>query len=185
MLKKLSPYFSRSHLLPKFIVSLLLFTLLCTTLTYQTSQLGFALGSYITLLIWSLYILCIPVAHGRFFIGSLIRYFTGKRSFPELFVWAAAASINIFTVIFMPRVYQASMLTFFLYRILITPRYWTILLTTLLAAWYRRMAHTNFTSFSDNIHSLIRHLIFIGGSFLFFYLTHQEFIIILNISARR
>jgi len=185
MLKSLRKYFSGSQLLPKFVISLAFFCLLCIIFVYQIYLYGFAVGSYISLLIWSLYILCIPVAHGRFFIGTPLHYFTGRHYLPELFIWTLAASLNIFTFIFIPRVYQTSMLTYFLYRILITPRYWSLLLITLCGVWYRLMARSKLIPFSRNVHSLVRHLIFIGGSFLFFYLTHQEFILILNAHASR
>ena len=153
-------------------------------LIYQSWFHSIEVGIHLAILSWSLFVLCIPVAHGRFVFGVPIYLVTGIKVRPEIFLWTLAMSINVMSLIFMPFVYEDMMLTHFLYRLLVNPFYYPIFAFSFLAALYRSVIEPNI-ALSRFLHSIIRHVIVLTGLLLLFYLAHQEFIIVFNAHANR
>jgi len=57
--------------------------------------IGLVQGMHLVFLAWSLYVLCVPAAHGRMLIGAPIKIFLKKTFFPEPYLWVACVILNI------------------------------------------------------------------------------------------
>ena len=151
---------------------------------YQIWFKGLESGLHIGILIWSLYILCIPVAHGRFVFGVPIFLLSNIKVYPELFLWVLAAIINILTLFFTPSIYQEAIATHFLYVLISNAYYYPIFAFSFFASLYRTYIKPAI-HLSRWSHAIIRHFLLLLGLLLFFYLAHQEFIIVFNAHANR
>lgn len=182
--KKNSLWFVQPHLYAKFLVSMVMLGGWLFITGYQILFRGFEAGLHIGLLTWSMYILCVPVAHGRFVFGVPTYVLTKKKIYPELFLWVLAVSINILTLAFMPDIYQTAIFTHFLYLLLTNPHYYAIFVFSFFAMLYRPYIKPAIP-ISRWSHAIIRHVILLVGLLLFFYMAHQEFIIVFNAHANR
>ena len=175
MQKKLIPWYA------------LLFSiiLICSALfvTYELYRHGFEQGLFLVALSWSAYLLCVPAAHGRLLFGSIGRGVLGASIFPEPYLWSLAVTLNVVTMIFAPEMYVMTAPAFILYRIVTTPAYWPILVLGAAGTWYRSTIGTAAYLARRDTHTLIRHLITLVGLLVFFYLMHQECIVLLNALA--
>ncbi len=156
---------------------------IATFCAYQLFYHGPIIGTCSILLTWSMYILCVPAAHGRILLGAPAKLIFKQPIFPEIFLWSMAAILNIVVLMLAPWIYEATVPTYLLYRIFMVPSYRWILLLAGLGTWYRVIIGTKRYNQNKGTHTLIRHLILIVGLFLFFYLTHHELIIMINATA--
>lgn len=150
---------------------------------YQIFNHGFLQGMHLVFLAWSLYILCIPAAHGRILIGGPSRIIFRKKILPEPYLWTLAAAINIVSLIFTPDVYHHTLPTYLLYRILTIPKYWIILVIGVIGTWYRVICGTERYKKYDATHTIIRHLILLFGLLVLFYMTNYDVIVMINVMA--
>lgn len=150
---------------------------------YEIYRHGIEQGLLLILLSLSAYILCIPAAHGRILFGIIAKKFKGASFFPEPYLWGVAVAVNVFSLLFMPQIYPRTMITFILYRVFIFPSYWIILLLGAAGVWYRSLLCTVDYQEKRKMHTLIRHLITLFGVLLIFYLLHQDFIVLLNVTT--
>ena len=92
---------------------------------YDTST-GFA----VSLLTWSFFVLCTPIADGGFILAFPIRLLFGiKMSVTQVALWFVAIFINLFMLASASNSYNLSFLTKLLKHILVTPYpYWSILI---------------------------------------------------------
>jgi hypothetical protein len=162
-----------------FLPQLLLFVLFTL---FQLYRCGAPVGLYNVALAWSLYVLCIPAAHGRMVIGAPLHLLFRWRVLPEPWLWALAASINIVAMLFAPFLYLETLPAYLLHRILTMPEYWPILAFSAFGTWFRV-----FFSFDhgDKRYTLriVRHLVQIAGILLFLYLTRYDLILLCNAVA--
>ena len=107
---------------------LLLLTLLVGYFLYLSWQYDLATGGIVSVLTWSFFVLCTPVADAGFLIDFPVRLITGLRMFvTELIVWGFAILVNVFAINFIPEAYGNSFLTSLFFKILTTPwPYWSI-----------------------------------------------------------
>lgn len=96
---------------------------------YISYRYGTSLGSYVTLLTWSLFVLCTPIASAGLLVDFPVRLLTKMKMFHvEVMVWALALSINAFTIATYPSIYDATVLVSMLRFILTNPMpYWSII----------------------------------------------------------
>lgn len=119
-----------------------LLALLIGYFVYMSWKFDASTGAWLSLLSWSFFVLCTPVADGGFIIAFPVRLLFGTRMLiTQLVVWVVAIAINIAALWFDPMVYQNSELTKLLSTILTTPwPYWSILLIsaagTGLSIWF-------------------------------------------------
>ena len=97
---------------------------------YLSWKFDAATGAWLTLLSWSFFVLCTPVADGGFIIAFPVRLMFGTRMVvTQLIVWLVAVALNIAALAFAPGAYDDTALTGLLHKILVTPwPYWSILL---------------------------------------------------------
>jgi len=86
-------------------------------------------GFSVSLLTWSFFVLCTPIADGGFILSFPIRLLFGiKMSVTQIVLWFVAISINVFMLTSFPDSYNLTFLTKLLKHILTTPYpYWSIL----------------------------------------------------------
>jgi hypothetical protein len=90
---------------------------------------GKVMGAQITLLTWSLFILCTPIASAGLLVDFPVRLITRLRMFhTEIAVWAFALALNGFTLAANASVYDTTILLSVLKFILTNPvPYWSVI----------------------------------------------------------
>lgn len=168
-------------------LSLFFFVPLLATLSfftaYQIYYHGLVEGLHLGALFWSMYVLCVPAAHGNIWLGFPSGYLLHQRIFSEPICWFAAGVLNILSIMITPQIYQESIFTFLLYRILITPQYWIILIIAACGTWFRFMCRSLHTARQRRLVSIIRYIIFLIGLFTLIYLTHCDLVVLINAAA--
>ncbi len=95
---------------------------------YVSFHFGWKYGIVITLLTWSFFVLCTPIADAGLLLDFPLRVLLGIRMIKsEMAVWAFAITLNIFFLTFNPEVYNTTVLLQLFYHILTTPSYWIII----------------------------------------------------------
>lgn len=97
---------------------------------YMSFKYGASDGFGVSILTWSFFILCTPVADGGFILAFPIRLlFKVKMAITQVFLWFFALLLNIFMLFKMNDIYDLTFLTQLLKHILSTPYpYWSILI---------------------------------------------------------
>jgi len=109
---------------------------------YASWRFDAAVGAWLTVLNWSFFVLCTPVADGGFIIAFPIRLLFGARMLvTQVIVWCLAIAGNVVALVFYPDIYGDTALTRLLAKILTTPwPYWSILVIsaagTALSIWF-------------------------------------------------
>lgn len=102
------------------------FLLLCGLMLgyfgYLSFKYDFATGGFASLLTWSFFVLCTPVADAGFLLDFPLRLLFGIRMVvSEIAVWAVAIGLNVAILLFWPEQYETTMLTQLMYNIITTP----------------------------------------------------------------
>ena len=136
-------------------------------------------------LLWSFFILCIPAIHGKNTIGFLFNLFTGKSLlYSQVYMWVGAIALNVYTYFYKPGIYLKSAFTHLLLRIVSTPSpYWLIIFFCGFATLYSFFIGQEKFKTKKVTHYTINTFFTILGIFTLFYLSYNEFIILLNIRA--
>jgi len=151
------------------------------------TQFGTGRGIYITFLIWSFFILCLP-STGKPIITSAVLYFFTEKSYQyaSLLRWLVAFIFNIFTYLALPYIYLTSATTFLLYRIISNPwPYWLIIFVSSLGGAYNALVIKSQSHATRFGHVTIKTIFAIIGLFTFLYLSYFEIIIFLFSSTSR
>jgi len=117
----------KKQLLSKF---LLLCALLIAYFSYLSIQYDMMTGGITSILTWSFFVLCTPIADAGFLLDFPLRLILGVRMLmSEIAVWAIAITINIISLLYFAEYYETTTLTRFLYQILTMPYpYWSVIL---------------------------------------------------------
>jgi hypothetical protein len=117
----------RKQLLYKF---LLLCILLISYFTYLSLQYNVVTGGIASILTWSFFVLCTPIADAGFLLDFPLRLLFGIRMLiSEVVVWTIAITINVVSLLYFAEYYQTTKLTIILYTILTNPfPYWSVIL---------------------------------------------------------
>lgn len=162
-----------------FLIHSLIFSLISI---YFITKDGYLIGTQMTLLVWSFYILCIPAKHGSILINFISRKTTGKNvAYPTIYMWLGAIVLNILSITFTPFHYLKYTTTYLLYRILATPwPHWLILLTTGIASFFPLWVSQK-PSRQKKIRNLVLHkFLMILAISILIYLAITDFVVILN-----
>ena len=161
-----------------FLCCLSLFSLL---FIFCISSYGIRLGTHLVLLMWSMYILCIPGSHGQLLFGLSIHSLKQTKFYTEPFMWSMAILFNIITYSATPHVYLKTIPTKLLYRIISTPNpYWIIVFISTVGTFYNFATRENYFETKSLFHKNTRRIIIFAGILTFFYLSYKEAILILN-----
>ncbi len=109
---------------------LLLCLLLVSYFLYLSYQYDVMTGGVASLLTWTFFVLCTPIADAGFLLDFPLRLIFGIRMLiSELVVWALAIFINVVSLIYFSEYYETTELTRLLHAILIMPYpYWSLIL---------------------------------------------------------
>ena len=99
---------------------------------WMSMEYGPGQGLMITLLTWSFFVFCTPIADAGFLLDFPLRVLAGiKMLYSEAAVWVIAAFINIYVLSFDPQVYGTNFLLTLFRQILLNPvPYWAIIVVS-------------------------------------------------------
>ena len=131
---KLSEYWgheTKKHSLIKFIGLLLIVILY---LILMSIKLGTEAGIFTTILTWSFFIFCTPIADAGFLLAFPVRLLTGLRMiYTQILTFFIAAIINLYAFFYSPTIYNKTLILKLFYKILAQPiPFWGIILLSLL-----------------------------------------------------
>ena len=118
---------TKKHTLRKFLFILLI---IIAYFILTSIKLGFKEGISITILTWSFFVFCTPIADAGFLIDFPIRLITKfKMMYTEIIVWLVAIIVNIFFFLINPGIYNSTILLSLFKQILTTPwPFWIIII---------------------------------------------------------
>lgn len=139
----------KKQLLYKF---LLLFLLLIGYFSYLSVQYDLMTGGVASVLTWSFFVLCTPIADAGFLLDFPLRLLFGIRMLmSEIAVWAIAILVNIVSLLYFAEYYQTTTLTRLLYAILTMPYpFWSVILLSGLGTFMS-------IRFADEIMDVVHH----------------------------
>ncbi len=116
---------------------LLLVAILVAYFLYMSHLYGASEGLLLSVLTWSFFVLCTPVADGGFILAFPIRLlFHVKMVWTQLITWVLAIAVNLWAFNASPEIYQKAAVSKILFTILATPYpYWGILLISALGTF--------------------------------------------------
>ena len=147
--KKLHKHETHREVVIKF---LLLLAVLLIYFAYLSYEYGLATGGIVAAITWSFFVLCTPVADAGFLLDFPIRVLFGIRMLTsEIIVWVVAITINTYALIFSEAIYEKTILTGLLKKIIMTPYpYWSIILLSGFGTFLS-------INFGDEMLDVIRH----------------------------
>ncbi len=120
---------TKRHVSIKFILLLLG---LLSYFAWLSWHYGIATGGIVSLLTWSFFVLCTPVADAGFLIDFPLRLFFRVHMWvSEIFVWGIAIAIAALGAIFVPEVFEKTEITSLFFKIITT--IWPFWLITILS----------------------------------------------------
>ncbi len=132
------------------------FFLLCLLLigyfSYLSIEYDLVTGGIASLLTWSFFVLCTPVADAGFLLDFPLRLLFGIRMiFSEIVVWCIAITINMVSLSYAPQYYETTALTKVFSAILTTPYpYWSVILLSAIGTFLS-------IRFGDELMDIVRH----------------------------
>lgn len=131
----MTPHIDKKEAHPKkqlFYKYFLLCIFLVIYFSYLSYQYDVMTGGIASVLTWSFFVLCTPIADAGFLLDFPLRLFFGIRMLKsEIVVWVLAITVNIITLLFFAEYYQTTILTRLLNSILTNPYpYWSIILVS-------------------------------------------------------
>ncbi|MBU0660868.1 hypothetical protein KKG22_01655 [Patescibacteria group bacterium] len=141
---------THQHIWIKFLFVLLLFVLY---FIFISIHYGLHDGFLITILTWSFFVLCTPVADAGLLIDFPIRllFWNIPMVLSELFVWATAICLNIFSIFFLPHTYEKTTILSLFHHILSHPYpFWSIIILSSIGTFLS-------VKFGDELMDYIKH----------------------------
>ncbi len=125
---------TKQHLLLKFLILVLIFF---SYFLFISLKYGFGQGFFVSLLTWSFFVFCTPIADAGFLLDFPLRLFFKIKMFTsEIFVWIFALFLNLYFVFFNPEFYDKTKILFLFKNILFQPiPYWIIIFLSMLGTF--------------------------------------------------
>lgn len=116
---------------------LVLIAILIAYFLYMSWKYDASTGLGVSILTWSFFVLCTPIADGGFILAFPIRLlFKIKMSITQAVLWFVAVGINIYFITLSPESYDFTFITKLLKHILSEPYpYWSILIISALGTF--------------------------------------------------
>lgn len=139
----------KHHLTIKF---LLLLVLLGSYFAYLSYQYDLITGGIASLITWSFFVLCTPIADAGFLLDFPLRLLFGIRMIiSEIAVWVIAIAINLLSLLYFPEYYSTTSLTKLMHTILSTAYpYWGIVVLSAIGTFLS-------IRFGDELMDVIHH----------------------------
>lgn len=104
---------------------------------YMSWKYDASTGFGVSVLTWSFFVLCTPIADGGFILAFPIRLlFKVKMSYTQVVLWFVAIAINLYAYFYTPDIYDLTFITQLLKHILSEPYpYWSILFISALGTF--------------------------------------------------
>jgi len=120
---------TKKHSLARFI---LLLIIILAYFAFVSLNYGLVDGFFVTIITWSFFVFCTPIADAGFLIDFPIRILFGIRMiYSEIFIWIVALLINVFALLFVPQIYQTTVLLKLFEHILLNPiPFWGIIIVS-------------------------------------------------------
>lgn len=140
-------------------------------------------GALISILSWSFFVLCTPIADGGILIDFPMRLITGiKMIYSEMIVWTVAISLNIFVHILYPAIYGKTILLLLFKQILDMPfPYWSIIILSALGTYLSLYIADNLVDShkhrKKHLSFIIKHKIVIFLSIIVFIVIVYDFLL--------
>lgn len=121
--------FIKNHKQKVLLKFVLLLAVLVCYFAYLSFKFDIVTGGIASLLTWSFFVLCTPVADAGFLLDFPIRLIVGIRMvFSEIAVWVIAIIINVICLLYYPDYYATTKLTHIFKAILTNPfPYWGVI----------------------------------------------------------
>lgn len=158
---------------------------------YMSWKYDASTGFAVSLLTWSFFVLCTPIADGGFILAFPIRLLFGiKMSVTQVVLWFVAVAINIYMLGTAANSYELTFLTRLLKHILTVPYpYWSILILsaagTLLSIYFGDEM-MDVTSHRDRVlhhrHGLKYRIILVAGLSILTVVSYYHLLNTLNIA---
>jgi len=125
--KHLLNHETKNHVLVKFLIILIFFL---GYLGFIAFKYGIQDGLSVSLLTWSFFVLCTPVADAGFLIDFPLRLLTKIHMYiSEIFVWNIAITLNIYMFLLHPEIYSKTQVLTLFQHILESPfPFWGIII---------------------------------------------------------
>ena len=104
---------------------------------YMSWKYDASTGFIVTILTWSFFVLCTPVADGGFILAFPIRLLFGlKMAYTQVILWFVAIGINVYAYFYSAASYEYTFITGLLKQIISEPYpYWSILIISALGTF--------------------------------------------------
>lgn len=103
--------------------------LLALYFVFATHSHGFKEGLLISILTWSFFVFCTPIADAGILIDFPMRLITGiKMIYSEMIVWGVAALLNLFAFLVKPTIYDSTILLALFKQIVYNPWPYSIII---------------------------------------------------------
>lgn len=127
---KKSEYFiheTKKSVITKF---LLILSIFLVYLIFVSFKYGLSQGFIVTILTWSFFVFCTPIADAGFLFDFPMRLITGlKMVYSEILVWGIAFFINFVAVVFNHQIYEKTLILRIFDKILLNPYpFWSIII---------------------------------------------------------
>ncbi len=135
---KLSKYWThetKKHSLLKFVG---LVAIVVAYFVFISIKLGTENGFFVTILTWTFFIFCTPIADAGFLIAFPVRMLMGIRMmYTQLFAFVLAFGINVYTFFYIPSEYNSTIILKLFYHILSQPfPFWGIIILSLIGTLF-------------------------------------------------
>ena len=119
---------------------------------FVSLKYGLYNGFRITLLSWSFFVFCTPIADAGFLLDFPVRLITKiKMIYSEMFVWITAFLINLYSIVFNPIIYEKiEILRLFKYILLHPFPFWAIIVVSAIGTFIS-------IYFGDELINVVRH----------------------------
>jgi hypothetical protein len=140
---------------------------------------GFLLGLHLTLLTWSMFVLCIPANHGCYVLRLFSKMFRTRRT--EGLALAVAFSYVIFSRVAIPKAFFLSIPTMLFCRIISNPNpYWLIIFVSVAGTFYLSIIRASLSLSTTKKQAAINFCVRALGVSTFFYFTYREIVILFS-----
>ncbi len=125
---------TKRHIVSKFLIVLIIFIVY---FIFISQKYGTEQGLGITILTWSFFVLCTPIADAGFLLDFPIRLITNiKMLYSEILVWLIAISLNIYTFFNFSQTYSKTKILILFKHILQNPfPFWIIIILSALGTF--------------------------------------------------